>query len=108
MPKSAQQIMRVLITARCKQDLTRLLQTEHLDIGCAGPTSVKGEELRIEAYVAAKDVERLQRDGVTIEVVGDASAAAAARQKEVGRGNRFASGRGYPQGMGRKLREERP
>ena len=99
-------ILRILITARDKQTLSDLLRENPLDLACAGPRRLEGGAVSVEAYVPEDQVDRLRRYEVKVDVLDDASATARARQKEVGRGNRFEGKDRVPRGLGRKVKED--
>jgi hypothetical protein len=98
-------IQRILITAPDGAALRALLREHRLDLSCGGPKPLEGGAVSVEAYVPEDQVERLRAPGVKVDILGDASAVARARQKEVGGGNRYVGEDAVPRGLGRKVRE---
>jgi hypothetical protein len=96
-------VFRVVITARDRATMLALLDRHRLDIG-GSPRYSAGGAVSIDAYVPADRVDALEGDGVRVEFVGDETAVARERQKEVGKGNRFLTGDPVPHGLGRKIR----
>lgn len=101
----ATKVMRILITARDAAALSALLREHLLDMSCGGPRKDRSGIVRVEAYVPEDRIERLKRDGVTIDIIEDATAAVRARQQEVGKGNRFEGENRVPRGLGRKIKD---
>jgi hypothetical protein len=97
--------MRILITARDRATLTALLREQPIDTGCAGPRIDRSGTIRVDAYVPEDQIDRLRRDGITIEIVRDETAAIRAAQEQVGKGNRFEGDNRVPRGLGRKIRD---
>lgn len=106
MATEGKKILRILITARDRQRLSALLHENPLDLACAGPQRQEGGAVSVEAYVPRDQLDRLKQRGVKLDVLDDASATARARQKEVGRGNRFSGKDRVPSGLGRKVKED--
>jgi hypothetical protein len=99
-----ERVLRVRVTASDAPTLRALLREEHLDTG--GRPHVGGDgTVAIDAYVPESRTSALEREGVTVRVVEDASATGRARQAEVGRGNRFAAPDAVPRGLGRKIQD---
>jgi hypothetical protein len=98
-------VMRILITAKDPEALQALLREQPLDMGCAGPRKDRSGTVRTDAYVPEDQIERLKRDGITIEVLRDETAAIKAAQEQVGKGNRFEGENRVPRGLGRKIKD---
>ncbi|MEU9125961.1 hypothetical protein AB0C96_40175 [Streptomyces sp. NPDC048506] len=97
------------VTASDAETLRTLLREQQMDIGGRPrPTPGPGNEMSIEAYVPRSNADRLEREGVSVNVLRDATATGQARQKEVARGNRFAAPDEVPQGLGEIVKDERP
>ncbi|HEX3463625.1 MAG TPA: hypothetical protein VHS78_06180 [Candidatus Elarobacter sp.] len=99
-------VLRVLVTAKDRATMLALLRDQRPDIGGTPKVSPDGA-VRIDVYVPEDRVEALKRDGVSVQIVGDQSAATRERQKEVGTGNRFETGDPVPRGLGAKIKETR-
>jgi|ERR1041384_4855249 hypothetical protein len=100
----AARVMRILITTKDPEVLRALLREGPLDMGCAGPRIDRDGTIRTDAYVTEDRIERLRRDGLTIEVLRDETAAIKAAQEQVGKGNRFEGENRVPRGLGRKTK----
>jgi hypothetical protein len=96
--------MRILITAKDGDTLRALLRGRELDLACGGPKQREGGAVSIEAYVPEDRIDQLRVPGVKIDILGDETATARERQKQVGKGNRFEGGV-VPRGLGRKVKE---
>jgi hypothetical protein len=97
--------LRVLITARDDRALAALLADHRLDT-LGTPQRQEGGAVTVQALVSADRVDRLKEPGVTIGVLDrDAGATGRARQKQVGKGNRFTGKNSVPRGLGRKVKE---
>jgi hypothetical protein len=103
----ATRVMRILITTRDAAALNALLREHPLDTCCSGPRRDKSGIIRTDAYVPEDQIERLKRDGLTIEVIRDETAAIRAAQEQVGKGNRFKGENRVPRGLGRKIKDGR-
>jgi hypothetical protein len=101
MPKG-QSVMHILITASDLETLSALLREHRLDTE-GGAQDEKGG-VHIEAFVPEKLIDRLKVKGISIEVLENASETLRARQKEVGKGNRFEGENRVPQGLGRSIK----
>ena len=101
----ASRVMRILITTRDRAALTALLRAHPIDTGCAGPRMDATGLIKVDAYVPEDEIDQLRRDGLTIEIVRDETAAIRAAQEQVGKGNRFAGENRLPRGLGRKIRD---
>ncbi|MDH6130156.1 hypothetical protein [Kitasatospora sp. GP82] len=97
-------ILRVRVTAADADTLRALLRETHPDVG-GRPRHGAGGTVSIDAYVSPAEAETLEREGVTVQVIEDATATGRARQAEVGQGNRFAAGDRIPRGLGIKLKD---
>lgn len=97
-------VLRILITAKDESAMRKLLLEKQLDLSCGGPKRLESGAIVVEAYVSEQEVERLKKYGVKIDVLGDESEALRARQKEVGKGNRFQGKERVPKGLGRKVK----
>jgi hypothetical protein len=97
---------RILITAVDAKTLRALLRERPLDMSCGGPKVHENGAASVEAYVPAGTRDALRRPGIRIDVLEDASATAAQRQQEVGKGNRFRGDgqKAIPRGLGRKVK----
>ena len=97
--------MRILITARDANTLRALLRGRQLDLSCGGPKQREGGTVSIEAYVPEDKIDQLRGPGIKIDILGDETATARERQKQVGKGNRFEGGV-VPRGQGRKVKKD--
>ncbi|MFB7667221.1 hypothetical protein ACFC1R_25315 [Kitasatospora sp. NPDC056138] len=97
-------ILRVRVTATDPATLHALLREKRPDVG-GRPSRGADESISVEAYVSPDEAEALQREGVTVQVIEDASATGRARQAEVGQGNRYAAGEQVPRGLGLKVQD---
>jgi len=64
------------------------------------------ERISAQVFLPTQAVEQIDRKQLDVEVLYDASARDSERQKEVGKGNRFAGDERRFQGLGTKTREE--
>ncbi|MEK2478917.1 hypothetical protein ACH4YO_37770 [Streptomyces noursei] len=102
-------ILHVRVTADDAETLRTLLREESLDIGGRPRgTTGPGNEMTIEAFVPRGKADRLAREGVSVDVLRDATETGRARQAEVGRGNRFADPQEVPYGLGEMLKDKGP
>ncbi|MGE7436450.1 hypothetical protein [Kitasatospora sp. NPDC001175] len=97
-------ILRVRVTATDPTVLHTLLREKRPDVG-GRPHRGADRSISIEAYVSPAEAEDLEREGVTVQVIEDATATGRARQAEVGRGNRYAVGEQIPRGLGLKAHD---
>ncbi|MER6569320.1 hypothetical protein ABT288_24840 [Streptomyces sp. NPDC001093] len=102
MSTTAQPILRVRVTARDADTLRALLRDARPDVGGRPHRSDDGR-VTIDAYVTAEQAEALEREGVSVTIVEDATAAGHARQAEVGEGDRFAAADAVPRGLAVKV-----
>lgn len=97
--------LRVLITARDDRALAALLGEHRLDT-LGTPKRQESGAVTVQALVSEDRVDRLKEFRVTIGVLDrDAGATGRARQKQVGKGNRFTGKNRVPRGLGRKVKE---
>ncbi|MCC3773836.1 hypothetical protein [Streptomyces sp. UNOB3_S3] len=101
---SDDRILRLRVTAKDADTLRALLRDERLDVG-GRPQGHEDGGVGIDAYVPAGKAEALEREGVTVTVVDDATATGKARQAEVGEGDRFAAPDSVPRGLGEKIED---
>lgn len=98
-------ILRILITAPDDRALGALLGEQRLDT-LDTPKRREDGAVTVQALVSEDRVGRLKEYGVTIGVLDrDAGATGRARQKQVGKGNRFEGKNRVPRGLGRKVKE---
>ena len=81
-----------------------LIQQFSLDIGCRGPQFERQPDgtFALVAYASEDKIRQLRAAGYKIDQGENVSAVGRERQQEVGRGDRFESGRIPPQGLGEK------
>ncbi|MFJ5549134.1 hypothetical protein [Streptomyces sp. NPDC093225] len=96
--------LRVRVTARDPDTLRALLRETRPDVGGRVRQAEDGS-CTFDAYVGPQEAEALERDGVTVTVVEDATAVGRARQAEVGEGDRFAPQDAVPQGFALKVKD---
>lgn len=97
--------LRVLITAPDGRALAALLGEHPLDT-LGTPRRREDGAVMVQALVLEDRLDRLKQYGVTIGVLDrDAGATGRARQKQVGKGNRFKGKNRVPRGFGRKVKE---
>ncbi|MCK7624283.1 hypothetical protein MUU72_14430 [Streptomyces sp. RS10V-4] len=102
-------ILHVRVTAEDAETLRTLLREQPMDVGGRPrPAPGPGNAMTVEAFVPRGRAERLVRDGVSVDVLRDATVTGQARQAEVGRGNRFADPRHMPRGMGELIKNDGP
>ncbi|MFE9636464.1 hypothetical protein [Streptomyces sp. NPDC006463] len=96
--------LRVRVTAKDADTLRALLRETRPDVG--GRIGQAGDgSLSFDAYVSPEKAEALERDGVTVTTLDDATATGRARQAEVGEGDRFAPEDAVPQGLALKVKD---
>lgn len=99
-------ILKVVISVPNKETLTNVLQEHHVDIGCTeGILQQDDGRFVVQGYVPSTTMKQLQKPDIKIKVLGDAVSSSQERQKEVGKGNRFADLRKVPRGFGIKEKE---
>jgi hypothetical protein len=95
--------LRVILRSPSADALRDLLRSGPLDLNCGGPRKEPDGSFVLEAFVTRPMVQALQkRSGITVTVDEAFTRTSAARQKEVGTGNRYRDGREIPRGPGRK------
>ncbi|MFF4325171.1 hypothetical protein ACGFY6_10010 [Streptomyces sp. NPDC048387] len=97
-------ILRVRVTATDADTLRALLREARPDVGGRVRQAEDGS-CTIDAYVTPDEAEALEREGVTVTIVEDATAVGRARQAEVGEGDRFAPEDALPQGLALKVKD---
>ncbi|MEU9080524.1 hypothetical protein ACFYUY_29835 [Kitasatospora sp. NPDC004745] len=95
-------ILRLRVTAKDADTLRTLLRETRPDVGGRPYVEADGR-VSIDAYVPDDRVAALQRDGVSVTRIGNASEAGRAAQAEVGEGDRFAPADAVPRGLAAKL-----
>ncbi|MEU2712092.1 hypothetical protein [Streptomyces sp. NPDC007205] len=101
MSSTSEPILRVRVTARDADTLRALLRDARPDVGGRPHRSDDGT-VTIDAYVTAEQAEALEREGVSVTTIEDATAVGRARQAEVGQGDRFAPADAVPHGLAAK------
>ncbi|MQS10913.1 hypothetical protein F7Q99_01110 [Streptomyces kaniharaensis] len=102
LPSLPHDILRVRVTARDADTLRALLREVRPDVG-GRPSIAADGTVSIDAYVPDDRIPALEREGVTVTRVGNASAAGRAAQAEVGEGDRFAPADAVPRGLAAKF-----
>lgn len=97
-------ILRVRVTAEDAETLRTLLREVHPDVG-GHPTRGADGRCNIDTYVPSDQVAVLEREGVTVEKVGNASEAGRLAQAQVGTGDRFAAESARPRGLAVKVKD---
>jgi hypothetical protein len=98
-----QKIMRITLKGPKPETLAELMRKFRLDIwGAGGPRRLPDGTISMEAYVPEEVMDQLKKEGVDFEIIEDATKVGKERRKEVGRGDRFKSGKITPHGLGRK------
>jgi hypothetical protein len=95
-------IMRIAIKAPNREALTNLAKEFPLDLGGGGPRRLPDGTMGMEAYTSEEVLDKLKLAGAVFDIMEDATKVGKERQKEVGRGDRFAGGKKVPRGLGRK------
>lgn len=93
-------ILRLRVTAKDADTLLALLRETRPDTGGRPHVEPDGR-ISIDAYVPDDRVAGLEREGVSVTRIGNASEAGRAAQAEVGTGDRFADA--VPHGLAAKL-----
>jgi hypothetical protein len=94
----------VTVTVRPDQ-AAALIADGGLDFGDHPSIAVSDSgEGRLTLFVTSRQIERLQADGIAVEVGANLSARARDRASDIGIGDRFDGGRRAPTGLGRKIR----
>lgn len=94
--------VRIIIRSKSGELLKEILRGEDVDLNCGGPKKNQRGEWELEIYGPPALATRLKKSGAEVEVDGDYLKRMAARQREVGSGDRFQGGRSVPRGVGRK------
>ncbi|QTE02271.1 hypothetical protein [Streptomyces cyanogenus] len=102
MSSTPRTVLRVRVTARDVETLRALLRETRPDVGGLARRADDGS-CTIEAYVSPEQAEVLEREGVSVTLVEDATAAGRDRQAEVGHGDRFAPADAVPHGPADKV-----
>jgi hypothetical protein len=101
----ADDVHRIKLQAKSIEELRSFLSGANFDLGCRPVVRQQGDEYVVEIYASMPQVERVRnqrlRSGVTMTVIENASEVGRARQAEVRRSNRFATGQA-PRGLGIK------
>jgi hypothetical protein len=101
--EKTEKIMRIALKASNQEILGKLVREFRLDTwGAGGTRRLPDGSGQTEADVQEKLLPKLRKAGSTIKVIEDATKVGKARQKEVGRGDRFKGGKIAPRGLGRK------
>ena len=100
--EKTEKIMRITLKTANRETLGRLAREFRLDIGGGGPRRLPDGFIQTEAYVSEKLLPRIRKAGGNVNVIEDATKVGKARQKEVGRGDRYQRGKIAPRGLGRK------
>jgi hypothetical protein len=99
-------IFRVTLTAPDRGTLARVVRELGLDVDHQHPDEEKDEKtVHITAFLSEQQIAELKSRGWELRVEENLSAIGRERQKEVGTGDRFDSGKTQPTGLGKKVRE---
>lgn len=90
------------------RDALRALPLDRMDVGCMGGVRTTETGSLVFHALVLEDVVKRIGDTAKVDVVADMSKVGRERQKEVGKGNRFAGAERVPRGLGKKIREEPP
>jgi hypothetical protein len=94
----------VLLRAKDDQAVGSLLRDHALDIGLMRrDRETKAVELTL--FLTEREIDALRGAGFELDVRANLSEVGRARQKEVGKGDRFAGGKIPPTGLGKKTRK---
>ncbi|MFB7128488.1 hypothetical protein [Kitasatospora sp. NPDC056273] len=94
-------ILRLRVTARDPEVLRALLREARPDTGGRPHVEPDGS-VGIDVYAPEARIAALEREGVTVTRIGNASEAGRAAQAEVGTGDRFAAADAVPHGLAAK------
>ncbi|MFE4974210.1 hypothetical protein ACFRAR_19135 [Kitasatospora sp. NPDC056651] len=94
-------VLRLRVTARDPDVLRALLREARPDTGGRPRLEADGS-VGIDVYAPADRIPALERAGVTVTRIGNASEAGRAAQAEVGTGDRFAAADAVPHGLAAK------
>ncbi|WP_051970879.1 hypothetical protein [Kitasatospora azatica] len=78
--------------------LHSVIETHRLDVA-GGLRREESGEVATDAYATEEVLQQLRRQGISVQVVENATETGRSRQAEVGKGNRFAKG-AVPRGTG--------
>ncbi|GHI03224.1 hypothetical protein AQI88_01535 [Streptomyces cellostaticus] len=98
MSSTSQPVLRVRVTAQDAETLRALLRDARPDVG-GRPRRADDGSCSIEAYATAEQATALEREGVSVTTIENATATGRARQAEVGKGDRFAPADAVPHGL---------
>ncbi|MFI9319117.1 hypothetical protein ACIGXI_04885 [Kitasatospora aureofaciens] len=101
-PPTRPDILKLRVTADDADTLLALLREARPDTG-GRPQAEPDGRVGIDVYVPEDQVATLEREGVTVTRIGNASEAGRAAQAEVGTGDRFAAEDAVPRGLAAKL-----
>ncbi|MFH9349819.1 hypothetical protein [Kitasatospora sp. NPDC017646] len=101
-PPTRPDILKLRVTARDAEILGALLRETRPDTGGREQREPDGR-VGIDVYAPEDRVAALEREGVTVTRIGNASEAGRAAQAEVGTGDRFAAADAVPRGLAAKL-----
>lgn len=95
-------IFLVILSAPEKEPLIQLLKEFPMDAGelHVNPRTKKAE---VHLFVDGRQIDYLKKHGWKFEILENMSEVGRARQKEVGKGDRFEGGKIPPKGLGKKL-----
>lgn len=94
-------IMRITLKVSNRETLVKFMKDFRLDIG-GGIRRQPDGTLSMEVYTPEEVLDQLKGAGAVFEIIEDATKVGKARQKEVGRGDRFDGGKKAPNGLGKK------
>ncbi len=100
--EKAGKIVRIGLTFRDRDALAKCRQEFRLDLGGGGPRRMPDGTVTTDAYVPEALLAKLKHAGVDFKVLEDMTATGEARQKQVGKGDRFEGGKKAPRGLGKK------
>jgi hypothetical protein len=107
-PPQDPDIFRVTLHAPDRDALATVVHELGLDIDHQHPSEVPDAKgIQITAFLTEQQIDELKRRLWTLHVEENLSQIGRERQKEVGKGDRFAGGKVKPTGLGKKIREER-
>lgn len=92
----------VTISAPSLEQLRAVVRRGVMDLGCGGARRHPDGTWTVDAYVSEAVAADLERTGAALDIDRQFAARMAARQAEVGAGDRFQGGRAAPRGVGRK------
>ncbi|MET8627029.1 hypothetical protein ABZW30_25240 [Kitasatospora sp. NPDC004669] len=95
-------ILQLRVTAKDADTLRALLRETRSDVGGRPHVEADGS-VGIDVYAPEHQIAALEREGVTVTRIGNASEAGRAAQAEVGTGDRFAPADAVPHGLAEKI-----